>query len=74
MRVLDRAKLVREVCKIVHSIAAMATSAAAANTFMHMDKPCRRTCSVLDHRLDGWTYPEMGEILERMESEAKKSC
>ena len=39
MSVLDLEKFVREVCKIVHRIAAIATSAAAAKTFMQDDSP-----------------------------------
>ena len=39
MSVLDLEKFVREVCKIVHRIAAMATSAAAAKTFMQIESP-----------------------------------
>ena len=49
MSVLERAKLVRDVCKRVHRIAAMRTSAAAAKTFMQIDRACESRRRIKSH-------------------------
>ncbi len=66
MSVFDLEKFVREVCRIVHRMTAMATSAAAAKTFMQMDSPWphdeHEYLPFLTVLRD--TYTKLGEITE----------